>query len=201
MKKFILAAGTMMAAVSAYAQPGTFVNLGTIGNTSNTYAIPDLTAGITFTTAEVQWFRFSINFSASTPRYLDIDTSQAMGFADMDTEIGLYSSTGALIATNDDSGSGLYSLLSFGDPGPRGPVNTVGTATGQNGNLASGLYWLACTRFDGTFGATNWNVVGSGSGTNTGLVNFRTNIEIVPEPATMIGLGAAFAALVRRRRR
>ena len=71
---------------------------------------------------------------------------------------------------------------------------------GRDGNLGVGRYWLAMGQFNTTYGATNWNVTSTGTGSGTVLMNFRTDGP-VPEPASILALSAGAAALLRRRRK
>ena len=112
-----------------------------------------------------------------------------------DTEIGLYSSTGSLIANNDDA-VGLESQIT--------PV------------LANGLYYLAVGGFNTAFGASGWSV---GAGTATGLVDLNINgfavmegqalasgqvqwycFEVVPAPSSLALIGLGGLVATRRRR-
>jgi hypothetical protein len=113
-----------------------------------------------------------------------------------DTELGLYSSTGALITNNDDAGGGLESQLT--------PV------------LANGLYYLAVGGYNTAFGAAGWSV---GAGTDTGLVDLNINgytamvdqalasgqvqwycFEVIPTPSTLALVGLGGLVATRRRR-
>lgn len=125
----------------------------------------------TLTPGEVEWYSFSWAGGA-----INLNTEGSLLAPDNDTEIGIYDAvTGALIASDDDSGTDALSLLA--------------------GDLAAGNYLLAVgafnTTFGGGFGATSTSA-------NTGLV-IVNGISIVPEPTSLAVLG--LVGLVARRRR
>ncbi len=207
MRKVLFASVTVFAAIGAQAAPGSFVNLGTIVTTTSVYNVPDRAVGVDLVGANIAWFRFDFPATtSSTGTFLDIDlfATAATGAGNPDTEIGLYNNVGGLVATDDDDGHGLRSALTFGNTTartmPADPFAFTGGVAhnGRDGNLAPGTYWLAVGLFNTTFGATNWTVTSTATGTGTTVVNFRT--DAVPEPATMAVLGLGVAALLRRRR-
>lgn len=116
--------------------------------------------------------------------------------SNFDTEIGLYSSTGALISNNDDAGAGLQSQI---------------TPT-----LALGTYYIAVGGFNTIFNSAGWDVVG---GAASGLFDLNVNgfasiedqalasgtvkwysFNVVPTPGSFALLGLAGLAAGRRRR-
>jgi hypothetical protein len=166
------------------AQPSA-IDLGTL--TANASTNGNIAA-----TAQVDWYKFTIG----TVPYLDITTNGSSTLSD--SEIGLYSATGAMIANNDDDGLGLLSTLSFGTGshltlGDSWNLGGNGIAEGENGPLGAGTYYLAVAGYDATFNATNWSVIG-GSSKGLYLVTFYTT----PEPASALLL--ALGCLVLRRR-
>jgi hypothetical protein len=115
--------------------------------------------------------------------------------SDFDTEIGLYSSTGALLANDDDSGAGLTSLIS-------------------GNQLAAGTYYLAVGGFNTSFAPFFSVTGGSDTGNVGGLVNNTTftgeitapgqvlwySFSVVPTPGafSVLAMGGVIAG--RRRR-
>jgi hypothetical protein len=183
--------------------PATIGTLVTSDTTSN-YATPDVSA--TKNGGSVQWYKITLtgDVSATNGQFLDIDTEGAAdGTSSFDTELALFASNGQLIATDDDSGSGPTSQLTFGDAGPRGPLTTAPATTagfpgdGFNGDLLAGDYYLAVAGFNAAF--TNGFGATTNSTNTTGIVpvNIRTN---VPEPGCVMALGIAGAACLLRRR-
>lgn len=173
-------------------------------NEQANYQTPSTSFEVTLTDNEVQWFSFTLTeaITAANGLYLDIDTYPNTNHH-VDTTIGVYNSQGNRVAVNADAGDVFYAQLSFGDTDPaRGPLTyTVGSETflanpaaGINGNLTAGTYYLAVTRFEATFGETDFAVSSDSNGTDTFLLQFRgPSIAAVPEPATiaLLGLGSA----------
>ncbi|HLP83171.1 MAG TPA: hypothetical protein VK157_02380 [Phycisphaerales bacterium] len=170
----LLLAGLVSTAGNALAQPGgvAVTDLGTFSGSVSTLQSPNLTLT---TAAPVAWYKIRLPRITDPHRYLDISTSGA-GFSD--SEIALYSSTGTLIASDDDDGANNYSALSFGitNPGAAGRVPPIAQAgqtagapfDGRDGTLSgdpmvsllgtAGDYYIAVTRFDATFG-NNFGVI------------------------------------------
>lgn len=205
----LLILGVLAGAAVASAQPTNFTDLGTIVNTATPYNTPDKTFITGLSGSTINWYKFVFPATTSpTGNYLDIDlfATGPSGPGAPDTEIGLYSNLGAMIANDDDDGHSLRSALTFGNTTPRTmPPDPFGftnglAANGRDGNLTPGTYWLAIGLFNTTFGATNWNVTSTATGAGDAQVNFRVP-DAVPEPATLAALGLGGAALLRRRRK
>ncbi|HEY7089573.1 MAG TPA: choice-of-anchor E domain-containing protein [Tepidisphaeraceae bacterium] len=132
----------------------------------------------------VDWYQFDYAGGALTIDTLGTRLFDEFGFEQDDTEMALYSSTGARLQQNDDidtAGGNFLSRLSF-----------------TNGSLAPGRYFLAVGAFNSTFNATNFGASSSSGLTGTYQVNL--NGTPVPEPTTAMLATALLAAVCRRRR-
>ena len=154
---------------------------------------PTATATHDYTASQVRWYSLPIAAEASDSAgtYLDIDTLDS---DDLDTEIGLYDANGNLIGTSDNSGDGLFSLLSFGRTdntgGERGAIGGLDDPVGQDGSLAAGDYYLAVGLFNTTFNP-DFNVTSNSGDLGNVTINLRTNIAPVPEPGSLMLAAAA----------
>jgi hypothetical protein len=143
---------------------------------------------------QLNWFKFATGADLTTAgtNYMDIDTegtqptqTAASNGSLQDTEIGVYTSAGALVNDDDDSGSNQRSLLSFGSNVSRPAVVTPGSPaglarTGQDtpvGGLLAGTYYIAVGNFDVVF-VTNFEVTTTNTVATAGdiVLNFRTNL-------------------------
>jgi len=177
----------------------TAINLGSVSNSS--YPAP---VSGTLASGQVAWYKF--NVAANT--VLDMHTYfSGLGNIQTDTEIGLYTSTGAFVASNDDIGGGFVTGLGNWNSGlttgggsgidldGSGPASPLGAGAGQviPGFLAAGEYFLAVGGFDTIFDATGWGVT---AGTAAGP--FSLTLIPTPGAAALLGLGGLVA--LRRRR-
>ncbi len=184
MKKGLVLLAVLGLAIPALAQPAA-IDLGTL--TADTSVSGYLNPG------EVVWYMFTIG----TVDYIDITTNDSMGVTD--SELGLYSDLGDLIATDDDDGIGLLSTLSFGTGsgltlGDSWNLGGDGIANGEDGPLGPGTYYLAFGGYNTTYNATNWDVTSTSNQTGDYTITFY-----VPEPSAIALLG--FAGLLALRRR
>ncbi|MBL8758767.1 MAG: hypothetical protein JNK35_10095, partial [Phycisphaerae bacterium] len=107
---------------------------------------------------QVGWYTFTTTYDVlpDNANFLDITTT---GTELGDSEIGLFSSTGALLGEDDDSADGVLSQLSFSGPAaPARPAAGDGLPReGQNGDtVPAGTYYLCVGLFNTTYGATGW---------------------------------------------
>ena len=107
---------------------------------------------------DVVWVKFTYPANAQRSDYLDLDTGRSRP---VDSYLALYNGVGDLMAINDDSGSGLLSMLSFGaGDGQRLPSGTTGVPSGQDGTLTPNTtYWLAAALYDSSLyaGPSSWD--------------------------------------------
>lgn len=151
----------------------------------------------------VRWYKFTTvaDATAAMSTYLDVDTEGSAFLPTNDTEIALYTSTGVLVGTDDDDGSGLLSQLTYGaGTRPAAPPTGGGTLgsvyDGRDGALAAGTYYLAIASFNSVF-SDGFTVT---AGTSyTGNFNININTNAVPAPGTLALLAAG--GLIARRRR
>ncbi|MBY0262976.1 MAG: hypothetical protein K2Q20_11565, partial [Phycisphaerales bacterium] len=157
--------------------PPPAVNLGLVEARAVGRTLP-LAAGQTV------WFKFEVGAAVAGPAYLDIDTvGTAIGTGSNgsnDTELALYDEDGRLVAENDDLGAPAsatgyrLSLLSFGAGG--GATGVAGSAaSGQNGALAAGTYWLAVKGWGPDTASVGWDVPSVSTYAGQLRLNVRSN--------------------------
>jgi len=134
---------------------------------------------------EILWYTLvlPVDVTSASGLSLEINTLGSSLSTSNDTEIALYDASGNKIAENDDIGGGnLLSRLVFG--------------AGGSSDLTAGVYFIGAGGFN-----TTWSdVFASSASSYTGnlVLNIVTN---VPEPASMMALGAGLAGLLGLRRR
>ena len=172
----------------AAAQPATVFDFGAVNGMASYSGSQDV-AG------EIIWF--SLDLGGET--YLDIASNDSL----FDTEIGLYRADGTLVASDDDDGFGLQSVLTFGTGsglllGDSFNLGGDGIANGEDGALpGAGHYYLALGRYNVTFGVDSFGVTSSSTTAGGGYT--ITVYSNVPAPASLALLG--LGGLVARRRR
>lgn len=132
------------------------------------------------TAGGVLWYVFDYAGGA-----FSIDTLGS-ALSSTDTQIGLFSSTGAVVKLNDDiSGANYLSKISY-----------------ANGALAAGTYYLAVTGYNGFSQSAYFGKGFDVSTANSTTGTVRVNLTQLPEPATIAVFAAiGFAACRRPRRR
>ncbi|MFN9064488.1 MAG: GC-type dockerin domain-anchored protein, partial [bacterium] len=163
---------------------------------------------------DAKWYSFAIagEVNATNTFYVDIDTegtgpgvAPTMGNF-VDTEIGLYSSIGALLGNDDDSGSDRRSALSFGSTTPVRPAVPTGTSVvdvdrnGRNGRLIAGTYYLAVSTYNTTYNTSDFSLTlptTRAASTGDRVVNVRTNLpgNACPNPSNVSGPGQNTTAI------
>ncbi len=183
-----IVAGALTSA-AALAQPAVFTDLGT--HTSAEV----FSQAVTLTAAnDIQWFRIELPANSATDGWVDIWTNTPGDITD--SEIGLYDNSGNIVngaagGSDDDSGPGLLSQLTYGQTTPARPAIGTGAArNGIDGTLAGGVYWVAVGHFNVTFGLTGWTVTSAYTSTQrTTTLNF--DIQPPGSPTTPSGGGTA----------
>ncbi|MFN7558760.1 MAG: GC-type dockerin domain-anchored protein [bacterium] len=145
------------------------------------------TATATVGPAETKWIKFvtTADASVATSKYVDISTVAPVGG---DTEMAVYSETGARLFYDDQSGDGSLSALSFGT----GANGTVGAFpfNGKNGTLVAGTYYLALTFYDddSLFFNNRWGAVSASvdSGDIGVLISSGDFVPTPPPPAVSL---------------
>jgi hypothetical protein len=161
--------------------PSALHDFGTI-NAPGTYSVTRALGA-----REILWYTLvlPVDVTSASGLSLEINTLGSSLSTSNDTEIALYDAFGNKIAENDDidlSGGNLLSRLVFGAGGSR--------------DLTAGVYFIGAGGFN-----TTWSdVFASSTSSYTGdlVLNIVTN---VPEPASMMVLGAGLAGLLGLRRR
>jgi hypothetical protein len=150
--------------------PPAGTNLGTIVTPG--VSVPTFTIGST----GYVWYQFTLSRSVlpALGRYLDISVSSPD--PSPDTEIALFNSSGTLVASDDDSGPGLLSQLSFG-AGTRPAIADGQPFDGRNGALNAGTYYLAVGKYHLQYTSDPWGIVFAGSGTMNAAFQINTNLQ------------------------
>ena len=170
--------------------PPTATNIGTFS------ACGTSVSGTLSAANEVIWYKFTLTgagIDRALGTYLDIDTEGSLLTTLNDTELSLYDSNGALIANDDDDGSGNLSQLTFGADVPaRGAINGSAAYNGRDGaTLPAGTYYLAISGFNTTANPL-WQAVSASAYVGPYTIRFASgnvNGAVSGTPATYIDLG------------
>ncbi len=185
--KLSAVAGFAMAA-AAYAQPASFTDL---GDRSSSQVF---TQTVTLIAAnDVQWYKVVLPAVSSTDGWVDIYTNTPGTMTD--SEIGLYDASGNIVnglagGSDDDSGNGLFSQLTYGQTSPtRAAIGTGNVRDGVDGVLAGGTYWLAVSHFSTAHVATGWGVTSTYTGTGR-TIDLTFDIAAPGSPIPPSGIGS-----------
>lgn len=126
----------------------------------------------TYGPAEIKWFKFTLASAIDASTLLQINTELTTAFgAGNDTEIGLYTNDGTLVANDDDGGVGATSLITRG--GNTAPA------------LAAGTYWVAVGGFNTTFAAA-WGATSTSAESGDIVLELRFTPVLPPTPPTVV---------------
>ena len=157
---------------------------------------PDRTEVVVISAAgQIKWYKITLTADVTNAagNWLDIDT-EGTAAPITDTEVGVYSSAGALVNSDDDDGTGNLTQLSFGQTAPVRPYPGTTGGNGRDGGLVAGTYYVAVGVFNVTFNAADFNVTGTGTALGNINLNFHTNIPGGPagcNAADVAGLGGS----------
>lgn len=166
-------------ALTAQAQPAA-TDLGTLTSGTPVTVTPAIGA------AQIVWYKFTIPAGTDGLRFVDIDTHGSTLAPTNDTEVGVFTDTGALVTSDDDDGDGLLTQITYGGPCvPRPVFGTSLVYNGRDGNLAAGTYYVSISGFNSTF-AAGWTVTSTSTyaGTGTLTINYGTGTPPEPVPGT-----------------
>lgn len=121
----------------------------------------------------VDWYSFDYSGGG-----FSLDTEGSALGPSNDTELGLFDSNGQLVASDDDGGTGLLSLIN------------------SPANLPNGTYYVAIGGFNTSY-ANGFSATSTSANSGAYVIN---GLSVVPEPTGLAALGVAAAIVIRRRR-
>lgn len=155
--------------------PPAAIDLGTISE-------PGVTrTGLSLSAGSIVWLRFELPEPAEVSKFLDLDTEGSLLSPSNDTIAALFNEFGALVAWDDDDGSGRLSQLSFGGGSTTPTVGSGRDYAGQEGSLPAGVYYVGVTGFGSTVvGAGAWAIGTAHELSGTLTVRLHTNAVYTP---------------------
>ena len=144
--------------------------------------------------SSVKWYSFTLNGDATDAalQFLDLDSEGSAA----DVSFAIFDSSGTLIDTDDNSGSGANAQMSFG-VGRRAAVGDGQQYDGRNGELIAGTYFVAVAPGGSTFGS-GFTANASANPAGAFTLNFQTNTNgtpLAPSVAPLIN-GIDYDALI-----
>ena len=139
-------------------------------------------SAVPLSSGQVRWYQFTLPHAAIAAQgsYLDLDTygsslaKQGSGQYPDDTVLALFNSVGGLVASDNDSGDGFTSQLTFGAGGRPGKGDGK-PYDGRHGDLQPGTYYLAVSTHPTSYANQYWGV--TALGTQTGTINLALATE------------------------
>lgn len=134
----------------------------------------------TLAAGEVKWYKFTLGSAQA----VSFDTEGTTLSGTNDTELFLFDSSGNLLGTDDDDGTGNLSHLESGDELPA--------------IMPAGTYYLGFGGFNTSSTGTAFNLTSTSTQTGNFIIN---GITLVPEPASVAMVGILAGAALKRRAR
>ncbi len=142
--------------------------------------VADTTAALNISSGGVAWFKFTVTTASDNAgaKTLDITTNGS----GQDLDFVLYDSAGTFMIYRDGSSPLWEPWMSFGGVGIDRPAPGGETLNGSDGQIAPGVYYLACGRYYMGSSTSPWVATSTGSGAYAGSVKFHTDLLAPPPP-------------------